>query len=120
ATVSQGYSFECVISAFESNPRRTVYVIKKEDSLQFAKYNPPTSWWSGSEFIDYNGGSRRSVLTCWPFLNTNKCPTTHPFLTPSGLCSDTEPPQCNADQILNPETNTCDARCTAPDVWDPV
>ncbi|MBJ6887358.1 hypothetical protein [Vibrio cholerae] len=30
------------------------------------------------------------------------------------------PPQCNADQILNPETNTCDARCTAPDVWDPV
>ncbi len=31
-----------------------------------------------------------------------------------------EPPTCNADQILNPETNTCDARCTAPDVWDPV
>lgn len=30
------------------------------------------------------------------------------------------PPQCNSDQILNPETNTCDARCTAPDVWDPV
>ncbi|ENR6547028.1 hypothetical protein ACEWOX_002753 [Vibrio cholerae] len=33
---------------------------------------------------------------------------------------DPEPPKCNADQILNPETNTCDARCTAPDVWDPV
>ncbi|ENB4355083.1 hypothetical protein ABHP85_001097 [Vibrio cholerae] len=29
-------------------------------------------------------------------------------------------PQCNSDQILNPETNTCDSRCTAPDVWDPV
>ncbi|WP_114808217.1 virulence factor TspB C-terminal domain-related protein [Vibrio cholerae] len=43
---------------------------------------------------------------------------------PSGFISHgsscTKIPTCNADQILNPETNTCDARCTAPDVWDPV
>ncbi|EOW9128163.1 hypothetical protein ACN1T7_002505 [Vibrio cholerae] len=38
---------------------------------------------------------------------------------PDGTCSP-KSSQCNADQILNPETNTCDARCTAPDVWDPV
>lgn len=47
------------------------------------------------------------------------CPTSHP-ININGTCSDTEPPQCNSDQILNPDTNTCDARCTAPDVWDPV
>lgn len=38
---------------------------------------------------------------------------------PSTTCKPL-PPECNSDQILNPETNTCDARCTAPDVWDPV
>ncbi|GHY26739.1 hypothetical protein VCSRO164_2163 [Vibrio cholerae] len=49
----------------------------------------------------------------------NTCPSSHPINNGNGTCSP-EPPQCNADQILNPETNTCDARCTAPDVWDPV
>lgn len=47
------------------------------------------------------------------------CPDTHPTDNGDGTCSP-EPPKCNSDQILNPETNTCDARCTAPDVWDPV
>lgn len=46
------------------------------------------------------------------------CPHSHPTLI-NGQCYPS-PPQCNADEILNPETNTCDARCTAPDVWDPV
>ncbi|WP_336932262.1 hypothetical protein [Vibrio cholerae] len=53
-----------------------------------------------------------------PF-NTPVCPSSHPVDNGNGTCS-VEPPKCNADQILNPETNTCDARCTAPDVWDPV
>ncbi|EOW9144278.1 hypothetical protein ACN1S1_003041 [Vibrio cholerae] len=47
------------------------------------------------------------------------CPDSHPINNGNGTCSP-QPPQCNSDQILNPETNTCDARCTAPDVWDPV
>lgn len=41
----------------------------------------------------------------YPVYPSNECP-------PS--------PSCNSDQILNPETNTCDARCTEPDIWDPV
>ncbi|EOG7636775.1 hypothetical protein ACLINH_002171 [Vibrio cholerae] len=48
-----------------------------------------------------------------------KCPNGMPSY-PSTVCPPPPPPECNADQILNPETNTCDARCTAPDVWDPV
>ncbi|GHZ64076.1 virulence factor TspB C-terminal domain-related protein [Vibrio cholerae] len=47
------------------------------------------------------------------------CPDSHPINNGNGTCSP-QPPECNSDQILNPETNTCDARCTAPDVWDPV
>ncbi|EMI4328096.1 DUF1542 domain-containing protein [Vibrio cholerae] len=47
------------------------------------------------------------------------CPPSHPIDNGNGTCS-VQPPNCNADQILNPETNSCDARCTAPDVWDPV
>ncbi|HBC3995529.1 TPA: hypothetical protein KD875_002184 [Vibrio cholerae] len=39
---------------------------------------------------------------------------------PSTECPLPPPPQCNSDEILNPETNTCEARCTAPDVWDPL
>ncbi|EMC8143429.1 DUF1542 domain-containing protein [Vibrio cholerae] len=50
---------------------------------------------------------------------SSRCPSSHPIDNGNGTCSP-QPPQCNSDQILNPETNTCDARCTAPDVWDPV
>lgn len=50
-------------------------------------------------------------------LQNNKCPIGSNPVYPSVECS---PPTCNSDEILNPETNICDARCTAPDVWDPV
>ncbi|EPH5257823.1 hypothetical protein ACS0KS_003701 [Vibrio cholerae] len=61
--------------------------------------------------------SRIGGVALW-FPLSATCPNGSP-LPDKGDCTP-EPPQCNADQILNPETNTCDARCTAPDVWDPV
>ncbi|GIA25766.1 hypothetical protein VCSRO179_3412 [Vibrio cholerae] len=62
-------------------------------------------------------GKPNSTFIGWVNVNSS-CPNSFPVLNPDGTCS--KPVQCNSDQILNPETNTCDARCTAPDVWDPV
>nr|ELY5257226.1 DUF1542 domain-containing protein [Vibrio cholerae] len=80
----------------------------------------PISWtflYNGSYAIQCSTSSGfYTVLYGQPFRG---CPSTHPIDNGDGTCS-SKPPQCNADQILNPETNTCDSRCTAPDVWDPV
>lgn len=120
STVPIGYKYQCRI--LHATYDTYVNVQSLNDAVPFItrKYNKDTTWWSGLRFADRMGGGYDILIDCLHISSDSSCPTTHPFLTPSGLCSDTEPPQCNADQILNPETNTCDARCTAPDVWDPV
>ncbi len=120
STVPVGYKYQCRILHGTYNTYVNVQSLNHSVPFITRKYNKYTSWWDGVRFIDRDGGGYDLLIDCTPNSNDSSCPTTHPFLTPSGLCSDTEPPQCNADQILNPETNTCDARCTAPDVWDPV
>ncbi|ENM5858950.1 hypothetical protein NTE23_002875 [Vibrio mimicus] len=82
-----------------------------------------------SPYISLYKANHLEILSCTPdgslylvtanfygFTGQTSCPSgvfpTYPNLD----CA----PQCNSDQVLNPETNTCDARCTAPDVWDPL
>lgn len=62
-------------------------------------------------------GRPNSTYVGWAAVKSI-CPNSFPILNPDGSCSKLA--QCNADEILNPETNTCDARCTSPSVWDPV
>ncbi len=80
-----------------------------------------TFGWRGNPayFCKSKHGDWQEVLIIHGWEQKQGCPSTHPIDNKNGTCSP-EPPKCNADQILNPETNTCDARCTAPDVWDPV
>ncbi|WP_337922283.1 virulence factor TspB C-terminal domain-related protein [Vibrio cholerae] len=72
------------------------------------------------EHISYGNQWRRDIVGTINGPHGSRCPSSHPIDNGDGTCSDNEPPKCNSDEILNPETNTCDARCTAPDVWDPV
>ncbi|HDZ9177657.1 TPA: hypothetical protein RUZ09_003202 [Vibrio cholerae] len=67
--------------------------------------------------ITFNGNVWCNIRVYYLFP-PKTCPNGSIPQYPSSDCP--LPPQCNSDQILNPETNTCDARCTAPDVWDPV
>ncbi|HFG2110901.1 TPA: hypothetical protein ACGF4N_000834 [Vibrio cholerae] len=68
--------------------------------------------------ICFNNDGNFVYLTTLAYIDSYFCPPNY-IENSSGTCS-LAPPKCNADQILNPETNTCDSRCTAPDVWDPV
>ncbi|WP_430619723.1 hypothetical protein [Vibrio cholerae] len=58
-------------------------------------------------------------LILYAFIPNRSCESGYHIVYPSTTCEPL-PPECNSDQILNPETNTCEARCTAPDVWDPL
>ncbi|EKF9445089.1 hypothetical protein O1C42_003321 [Vibrio cholerae] len=130
-------------SSFSSNsiPKTTIYSCDSQSTFlgfsdtfqgctQYSSFkfiqdtcNSPISWnflYNGSNAIQCslknNPDVFYSVLYSRPQIG---CPSTHPIDNGNGTCSP-KPAQCNSDQILNPETNTCDARCTAPDVWDPV
>ncbi|HFG1968658.1 TPA: hypothetical protein ACGF6M_001925 [Vibrio cholerae] len=97
--------------------------------VQFATKSPNYHRCNGGFTFGYRGlpaylcnskyGVGEEILIYHGWATKKGCPSTHPIDNKDGTCT-VEPPQCNADQILNPETNTCDARCTAPDVWDPV
>ncbi|HGH6015391.1 TPA: virulence factor TspB C-terminal domain-related protein [Vibrio mimicus] len=66
---------------------------------------------------DQSSGQGNMTVGRYGF-NSSVCPDSYTD-NKNGTCTP-PPPQCSSDQILNPETNTCEARCTAPDVWDPV
>ncbi|ELU9850910.1 hypothetical protein ACENVV_002694 [Vibrio cholerae] len=130
-------------SSFSSNsiPKTTIYSCDSQSTFlgfsdtfegctQYSSFkfiqdtcNSPISWnflYNGSNAIQCslknNPDVFYAVLYSRPQIG---CPSTHPIDNGNGTCSP-KPVQCNSDQILNPETNTCDSRCTAPDVWDPV
>ncbi|EOX3453015.1 virulence factor TspB C-terminal domain-related protein [Vibrio cholerae] len=94
---------EKILKGIYSPPRYAFYYLPKPNACN-------VSW--GTAYFEYS----YYVLD----MQNNECPPNHSLpVYPYTQCVP-DVPQCNSDQILNPETNTCDARCTAPDVWDPV
>ncbi|MEF2482789.1 virulence factor TspB C-terminal domain-related protein [Vibrio mimicus] len=107
-----------VLKIATSNNAEECKSVASSASLAFNCKSPLYPMRDG-RFIFCQGEYKNFTLIQLAF-NISSCPDSHPVDNGDGTCSDKEPPQCNSDQILNPETNTCDSRCTAPDVWDPV
>ncbi|HFG1570192.1 hypothetical protein H2659_12925 [Vibrio cholerae] len=110
--------FECNI--FPSSQDNLSYFQTRDECLTYIKSNSPlasqcTSNASWDGYIARCNGPYPDDALGYNAV-TYKCPTG--FISQATNCI--KIPTCNADQILNPETNTCDSRCTAPDVWDPV
>ncbi|HDV5479468.1 TPA: hypothetical protein RI770_003427 [Vibrio cholerae] len=110
--------FECNI--FPSSQDNLSYFQTRDECLTYIKSNSPlasqcTSNASWDGYIARCSGPYPDDALGYNAV-TYKCPTG--FISQGTNCI--KIPTCNADQILNPETNTCDARCTEPDVWDPV
>ncbi|MVC76570.1 hypothetical protein D6U22_17435 [Vibrio cholerae] len=110
--------FECNI--FPSSQDNLSYFQTRDECLTYIKSNSPLASQCTSN-ASWDGYIARCI---GPYPDdalgynavTYKCPTG--FISQGTNCI--KIPTCTADEILNPETNTCDARCTAPDVWDPV
>ncbi|EKF9692976.1 hypothetical protein O1C91_003424 [Vibrio cholerae] len=99
-----------------------------QDCYQFAPQSSNYQYCDSSALFD-DGSRVRCNHKLGPSYGSNQlvrrtaymgCPSGYDKVSEYDCVKNNTPPQCNSDQILNPETNTCDARCTAPDVWDPV
>lgn len=135
------FLFSSISFSSNSIPKTTIYSCDSQSTFlgfsdtfegctQYSSFNfiqdtcnSPISWnflYNGSNAIQCSLKSNPDVFYAVLYSRPQiGCPSTHPIDNGDGTCSP-EPTQCKSDEVLNPETNTCEARCTAPDVWDPV
>ncbi len=114
STVPIGYKYQCRI--LHGKYDTYVNVQSLNDAVPFItrKYNKDTTWWDGIRFVDRIGGGYDLLIDCLHISSDSSCPTTHPFLTPNGLCSNNEQPTCTESEVLDPSTNTCVPAPTCP------